>query len=398
MSLPLITDVKSLAGKTVLVRSDFNVPIKDGKVVDDFKIVKGLKTIRYLIKREARIVIVSHLGRPEGVDPKLTLQPVRNYLERVLEKKIDFFVQNPGAVDYWDALKDCVKRKTDGDVILLENIRFFKEEEQCDILFAKRLAGVADYFVLDGFGVSHRSAASVVAVGKYLPHFSGLLLADEIDGLEQVTKSPACPLVVVIGGAKMETKIPILKKIIPLADAVLVGGGIANTYWWAQGRAMGGSLIDADFKQEALLYGGKKKIVLPVDVVVGPKNGRGARVMPVGPDFQIIDPGLGVYDVGPRTVALFATYLKSARTILWNGALGYFEQPPYHFGTHAIARAIAHQSKGKTFGVCGGGETVEILQKLDLLEDIDLVSTGGGAMLEFLSGKKLPGIEALRKK
>ncbi|OGH83646.1 MAG: phosphoglycerate kinase [Candidatus Magasanikbacteria bacterium RIFOXYA2_FULL_44_8] len=383
MAIKSIYQAKNLKNKCVLVRVDFNVPIKNGTVVDTFKIQKSVPTIKYLLNKGAHIVLVSHLGRPTKFDKKLSLRPLVRPLQKLLGIEVCF-----SDVAHFDNSQYC-------RVTLLENIRFYPGEEKNDPKFAKQLAGCADIFVLDGFAVAHRESASVSGVTKFLPTYAGLLLAAEIAGLSKIIDKPKKPFVVVLGGAKMETKIPVLKNLLSQADHILVGGGIANTYWWAKGKKIGDSLIDKDYKKEALLYGGNKKIILPVDVIVGPANGKKAKA--VATDKLSLKPGLGIYDVGPRTIHLFAQYIKGANTVVWNGALGRFEQKPYQYGTYSVARLMAARAKGKAFGVCGGGETVEVLQKLHLMDDVDLVSTGGGAMLEFLSGAKLPGLKIFHK-
>ncbi len=397
VDLPLVSSLKNVHGKPVLVRSDFNVPVKQGRVQDDFKVIKGLETIRRLSAAGAKVIIISHLGRPEGIDTSLSLRPVARFLEKSLRQRVVFFNEKPSA-NFWPKANQRITGLKPGEIILLENIRFFPEEDKEKGVLAIELAKLADLFVLDGFGVSHRAAASVSGVARLLPHYAGNLLATEVAGLTKVLERPKKPLVVVLGGAKMETKIPVLKKLLPLADQVLVGGGIANTYWWAKGLSVGMSLIDEQFKKEALSYGAKKKIIFPIDAVAGSKDGKRFQIISTTSKFHIPHSNFGIYDIGPKTAELYAEYLTKAQTIVWNGALGFFEQPPYQQGTYSIARHIAECANNKAFAVCGGGETVEVLRDLDIIDDIDLVSTGGGAMLEFLSGKKLPGIEALRKK
>jgi phosphoglycerate kinase len=243
-----------------------------------------------------------------------------------------------------------------------------------------------------------RDVEACIGVAELLPTYAGLLLSTEITGLNRVLEKPKKPLVVVLGGAKMETKIPVLKKLLPLADYILVGGGLANTYYLSKGYKIGKSLAEKKFVSEMAVLGKKKKIIFPIDAVYGTEGGTKVGVVSVGSGFKLPSQSLGVYDIGPGTIQLFAKYIQKAETIVWNGALGYFEQSPYRFGTYAIAQAIAARAKGKAFGVAGGGETVEVIKKLGLLKAIDLVSTGGGAMLEFLSGVKLPGVEAVTKK
>ncbi len=397
MRLPSITQVKNLYRRRVLLRSDFNVPILNGQITDDFKLSQGLATIAYLSAKGAIVIITSHLGRPEGVDKKLSLEPIAAYLSRELGQSVEWFADEPGP-HFWAAANQKISRLPPGAVMLLENIRFFPDEASNTGTLARDFIKLADLFVLDGFGVSHRPAASVSGVAEFLPAYAGLLLEVEVTGLTRVMTEPKEPLVLVLGGAKMETKIPVLKKLLPLADRVLLGGGVANTCLAARGHGIGGSLADTSLYDEARLYAAEKKVVLPIDVVVGSKDGTQVRVVEIGETLLALSKDEAIYDVGPRTVELFSQHIKTANTILWNGALGYFEQAPYQYGTEAIARIIAARSKGSAFGVCGGGETVEVLKKLHLIADIDLVSTGGGAMLEFLSGQDLPGIEVLRKK
>ena len=222
-------------------------------------------------------------------------------------------------------------------------------------------------------------------------------MSDEIAGLTKVLAKPIKPLVVILGGAKMETKIPVLENLLPKSTQILLGGGIANTYLWAKGYKVGKSLIDKKFKTSILKFCESKKVILPTDYVIGALDGKKHQVLDFNRKFKVVG-NWGIMDIGPKTVQLYARHIKSAQTLIWNGAMGYFEQPPFQFGTNSIARLVASRSKGRAFGVCGGGETVEILQKLNLMSDIDLVSTGGGAMLEFLAGKNLPGVDAVRDK
>lgn len=385
MKLKSIKEAKHLFGQRVLVRVDFNVPVKNGLVQDNFKIQKSLPTIKFLLHNGARIILVSHLGRPKKKDKKFSLLPVAHELEKLLSTKVVFDqLENR---DDWEGQK----------LVLLENIRFYKGEENNDSKFAKELSSVADLFVLDGFAVAHRDAASVSGIQNYLPSYAGLLLDEEIIGLSKVLEHPKHPFVVVLGGIKMETKIPVLKNLLPKADKVLLAGGIINTYLAATGNKIGCSAIDTKYKKEAKYYAENRKVVRPIDMVAGTAKGKNSRVVTLDKKLNL-KKDEGVFDIGPNTVKLFAKHLKSANTIVWNGAPGFFEQPPYNHDTYALVRYIASRSKGKAFGVCGGGETVEILRHLEVINDIDLVSTGGGAMLEFLSGKKLPGLKKLIKK
>lgn len=395
MTIKFIKSVKNLANKRVLARVDLNVPIKNGRALDETRLKASLPTIEYLRKQKAKVILVTHLGRPEGRRvAALSVKPIAKELEKLLDCKIDRLAK-------WDgmAAHKHIENMKSGAVAMLENIRFFSGEEKNDPEFAKELAGLADIFVLDGFAVAHRAAASVAGVAKFLPSYAGLLLEQEIVGLERVTKHPKKPLVVIIGGAKMETKVPVIKNFLSKADHILVGGGIVNTYLKAKGYGVGGSLVDNKFKREVLRYGKERKIVWPVDVVVGSARGKQARVVALSrTPHRLCGTEEAIYDIGPRSIQLFATYIKHAQTLVWNGAMGYFEQKPYDVGTLAIARLVAARSKGKAYGVIGGGETLQAMALVKMGEYVDLISTGGGAMLEFFAGKELPGVAALQKK
>lgn len=392
MKINSVSQLKNLSGKRALVRLDLNVPLEKGKIKEYYKIVRSLPTIEYLSKKGAKVILVSHLGRPKGMDKKLSLKPIGKALVKLLKKKIKFL-----KIKSWNKIKKEIEKMPSGGVILLENIRFIKGEEENAPDVAKNLANLADLFVLDGFAVAHRKAASVSGVAKYLPSYAGLLMAEEIEGLSRLIEKPKRPFVVIFGGIKMETKLPLLKSFLDKADYILLGGGLVNSYLWAKGKKVGGSIIEKSLKKEVLFYGNQKKIIWPVDFVVGQKNGQKATVVKLE-KINITGSDLAIYDIGPATINLYAKYIKKAQTLIWNGAMGYFEQHPYEFGSYAAARLVASRAKGSAFGVCGGGETVEVVKKLKVADDIDLVSTAGGAMLEFLSGNNLPGIKAVAKK
>lgn len=394
MKIKSIYDLKNIRGKRVLVRVDFNVPIKKGKVQNDYKIRRALPTIKYLQAKGAKVILLSHLGRPQTYDKKLSLEPVAKHVGSLLEKSVQF-VKIKKLKDLDTAAKVTSGLKP-GVIAMLDNVRFLKEERLGSDALSQKFAELADVFVSECFAVCHHPAPSVSGVARYLPSYAGILLAEEIAVLSKVMEKPTRPSVVLLGGIKVETKIPVLKNLLSKADTILVGGGIASTYWWARGKPVGRSLVGKEFKKEILRYCGNKKVILPVDVVVGDAQGKQARVIAVDKKFTV-PRSLAIYDVGPETVRLFSSFLKSARTLVWNGALGMFEVKPYGYGTRALAHLFAARSKGPAYGVAGGGETVEILEAEGLMDDVDLVSTGGGAMLEFLSGSKLPGIEVLRK-
>ncbi len=400
MKIKTINQIRNLKNKRVLVRADFNVPVKDGKVKEDARLLASIPTIEYLLKKGAKVILVSHLGRPEGVEEKYSLKPVALRLGELMKLKIEILDGN------LTEIKQKLNKNI-GKLVLLENIRFYDGERKNDKKFAKELAGLADYFVLDGFAVAHRDSPSVSGVAKYIPAYAGLLLEKEIIGLSKALVKPKRPFVLVLGGAKMETKIPVLKNLLPKVDYVLIGGGIFNTYLWAKGYKVGGSLIDKDWKKEVLALLKNKKVVLPVDVVAGDEKGSKVRAVNLSKEKGFLDSlrSLGmtdgewaIYDIGPATIRLYAQYIKKAQTIVWNGAMGYFEQKPYDVGTMSIARLVASRAKGKAFGIIGGGETLQAMEKVKMTEFVDLVSTGGGAMLEFLGGKQLPGVKAVAKK
>ncbi|MFA5770986.1 MAG: phosphoglycerate kinase [Patescibacteria group bacterium] len=384
MPLKSIKEAKHLFGQRVLVRVDFNVPVKNGQVLDNFKIQASLSTIKFLLHNGARVILVSHLGRPVKKEKKFSLLPIAKELEKLIGIKVWFdSLENR---DDWEGEK----------LVLLENIRFYKGEKTNDSKFAKQLSQLADVFVLDGFAVVHRDCASVSGVAKHLPSYAGLLLMAEVDGLSKVISNPKQPMVLMLGGLKIETKLLILKNLLPKASKILIAGEIFNTYLWAKGHEIGNSVVDKKLKNTVLLYLKNKKIVMPIDVVVGTDKGKNARVVMLDKKL-VLKKDESVFDVGPKTILLFSKYLKTAKTLIWNGAMGMFEQSPYQYGTYALVRLFANRSKGKAYGVCGGGETVEILRRLNVLNEVDLVSTGGGAMLDFLSGSKLPGLKNLLK-
>lgn len=400
MKIKSITSLRNLAGKRVLVRVDYNVPIENGKIKENFKIEESLPTIEFLRKKGAKIILVSHLGRPKKRNLKFSLKPIAKNLEKIINSKVlllDINDKTFNEDNEFEKLDKKIEKMSNGRVVCLENIRFLSGEQLNDQHLAKALASLADIFVLDGFAVAHRDTASVSGIPKYIPSYAGILLEKELKGLSKILKKPKKPFVVVLGGIKIHTKIPIIKKLLPKATHILIGGGIANTYLWAKGCKVGGSVIDKDKKKIILSYFKNKKIIMPVDVIIGTKNGKKVEAIDIDDKFKITDPKKSIYDIGPKTISLYTKYIKSANTIVWNGALGMFEQAPYNWGGDSLARLMASRSKGRAFGVTGGGETVEIVRGLNLTDDIDLVSTGGGAMLEFLSGKKLPGIKALEK-
>lgn len=386
-----ISSLKNLKGKRVLVRVDCNVPVKAGKVLDDTKLRASYLTIQYLIKAGAKVILATHLGRPKGkVVAKYKVAPLAKYLSKLLKKKVS-------VITFAQAKKSIAKLRA-GQVILLENTRFLPDEKGNKGTLGKRYADLADIFVSECFGVSHRGDASIVGPAQFLPSYAGFLLEQEIQALTKVSKNPKSPYVAIIGGAKTETKIPVIKNVLKKADQILIGGGIVNTYLAGLGYGVGASLVDAEFKKQAVELCKKKKVIKPVDVIVGDFKGKTYHIAEIGKKkHAICSKNEMILDIGPETIQLFAAYIKKAKTIVWNGAPGLFEQAPYHIGTAAIAGCVAERAKLKSvYGVIGGGETIQSMEQFADLGNIDLVSTGGGAMLEFLAGKTLPGIAALQ--
>ncbi len=388
-----IQEMKNLKNKRVLVRVDFNVPIKNKKVLDDSRIKASALTINYLRKKGAKVILLTHLGRPEGKKIEdLTLAPIVKVLPKILKGSKEKAIKIPLLQDiFGEKEMQILKKMKSGEVVMFENIRFYPEEERNDDDFSRQLASLADYFVLDGFAVAHRDAASVSGVQKYLPSYTGFLITRELQMISAILKTPKRPCVAVIGGAKIETKLPVIKNLLKITDTILVGGAIVNVYFKARGYDVGQSLVDTGFEKLALANFKNKKVVTPIDVMVGDKTGDFIRVVNIQKKpHQICKKGEAILDIGPATAALYANYLKTAKTIVWNGAMGYFENRSYALGTYTIADTLAEQRQA--LRVVGGGETLEAVEKLKLTTKIGFVSTGGGAMLEYLSGKKLPGL------
>ncbi len=379
-----------VGGKYVLVRVDFNVPMADGAITDDTRIRAALPTIEWLVAHDARVILASHLGRPGGkVVDELRMGPVGERLAELIDRPVAVMstITGPDVVDAVDHMKD-------GDIILLENLRFDPGEEANDASFCAELSDLADLYVNDAFGAAHRAHASTVGVANDLPAYMGLLLEQEIETLSRLLESPEHPFVAVIGGAKVSDKIGILGHLLDRVDTLLIGGGMANTFLKAQGLEIGASLVEDDQLDTAsqLMDGAKAKkvrIVLPVDVVIAdsPEDERGQNV-----DVDAVPPGKMILDIGSQTRGAFFREIRDAKTVFWNGPLGVAERPPFALGTRRVAEAVATSD---AYSVVGGGDSIAALEQIGLASQIDHVSTGGGASLEFLEGKTLPGIAAI---
>ncbi|HEV7399851.1 MAG TPA: phosphoglycerate kinase [Solirubrobacterales bacterium] len=379
-------------GKRVLVRVDFNVPLEEGKVGDDTRIRAALPTIALLRERGAALVLVSHLGRPKGkVDPALSMRPVGERLAELIGAEVK---QAPAVVG--GEVEAMAGELDPGEVMLLENVRYEPGETENDPALAEGLAKLADAYVNDAFGAAHRAHASTAGVAALLPGFAGLLLERELSELTRVVDSPQRPLVVVLGGAKVTDKVGVIDRFLELADEILIGGAMCFSFFRAQGIATGDSLVEEEgvkLAAEALeqAESSQCELRLPVDLVLGERFAADAE--PRESDGVEVPDGWMGLDVGPRTARAYAKVIAGAGTVLWNGPMGAFELPPFAAGTRAVAEAVA-EAPGTT--VIGGGDSVAALQQFGLGDKVDWLSTGGGASLELLEGKKLPGVEALR--
>lgn len=391
MNKKTVRDIE-LKSKRVLMRADFNVPLDPaGRITDDARIVKTLPTLQYLLSQNAKLILMSHLGRPKGKDASCSLKPVADRLTQLLNRNVELLEDCVG-----EQVKARVTAMKPGEVILLENLRYHSEEEKNNPDFSKQLAELGEVYVDDAFGAAHRAHASVEGVTHYLPAVSGLLLAREIEYFEKVMTSPERPFVTILGGSKVSDKIKVIENLLPKVDALLIGGGMAYTFLKVQGHPIGNSKLDEPGQAIAkeVLEKAKKmnvKIVLPVDHVVADSFKENAQSKVAA----VIDSGWMGLDIGPKSVELFKKELAGAKTILWNGPVGVFEWEAFAKGSREIAQAIA---AGKATSIVGGGDTASAIKEFGLEDKMSHISTGGGASLEFLEGKILPGIAALQAK
>ena len=383
-----ITSV-DVAGKRVLVREDLNVPMAGGNIADDSRVRAAAPTLEHLARRGARVIVMSHLGRPKDREPELSLKPIVPDLARRVGREVRFAEDCVG-----EPATSAVDTLQSGQLLLLENVRYHKEDEANDAGFARRLAALGDLFVNDAFAASHRAHASVVGVAAYLPAFAGELMEAELRALRQALDNPRRPMVALVGGAKVSTKVGVLRNLLLKVDSLLIGGAMANTFFKARGWPTGSGLVEDTALKEAKEVAAEAgdKLVLPVDVVCARKMeaGEALRIL----DADKVEPGWMALDIGPRSVSLFNQKVRGAGTVIWNGPVGVAEIKDFGDGTKAVGEAIAASG---AYTLVGGGDTVAAIEALGLAGRFSHVSTGGGATLEYLEGKELPGIAILKE-
>lgn len=382
-------------GKTVIVRVDFNVPVKDGKVTDDTRIQRALPTIKKLLEKNAKVILMSHLGRPSGTgfEEAFSMKPAADRLAEVIDAKVTLAddICGPDAKAKAAALKS-------GEILVLQNLRFDKREKKNDPEFAKELASLADLYVNDAFGTAHRAHASTAGVPEYLPAYGGYLILNEVETLGGMLENPRRPFCAILGGAKVSDKIKVINSLIDKCDTLIIGGGMAYTFLVSQGKTVGQSILEEDWVEKAgemLEKAASKgvKVLLPVDVVVADEFAADANHKMVSVDE--IPSDMQALDIGEKTVELFSQAVADSKTIFWNGPCGVFEFDAFAKGTKAIAEAVAANKDADT--IIGGGDSVAAVNKYGLADQMTFVSTGGGASMELVQGEKLPGVEALRK-
>ena len=388
-----IKDHGNLNQKKILLRLDLNVPLKDGVVTDETRIDKIVPVIDFLIKKKSKIIIISHVGRPKGeINKKLSLKPICENLEKKINHKIKLFSDNVFKLKKEDLFKNA-----DDQIVLLENVRFYKEEEKNDTFFAKHLARLGDLYVNDAFSCSHRSHASVSKITQFLPSFAGLQLESEINALKKVTTEIKKPITCIIGGSKITTKIGIIKNLIPKFDNIIIVGGMANNIIDYQGNNVGKSIKEENYEiivKEIFETSNNHscKIIFPEDVLVGKNLNDTSKTKELN-DIKNDDL---ILDIGPKTIKKIKEIIEISNTVLWNGPAGYFENPNFASGSYEIAKAISIRNRKKSiYSVVGGGDTIAVINQINVLKDFNFVSTAGGAFLEYLEGKELPGIKAL---
>ena len=386
-----IKNIENIKNKRVILRLDLNVPIKNGKITDANRIDKVMPTIEFLLKKKAKIIIISHVGRPKGkIVKELSLDLVSLYIKSKIKKEVSLLKEN-----IFNLNKEDIFKSSKNEVILLENIRFYPEEEANDDKFSKKLASLGEIYVNDAFSCSHRNHASVSKITKYLPSYSGIQIKTEVDALNKITSEIKKPITCIIGGSKISTKINIIKNLIPKFDSIIIVGAMANNIFKFKGLSIGKSVYEKDIDnliQEIFTYAEKNKckIYFPKDVKIGKKlNDKSYEK-----DFKDIEDDDIILDVGRKTLLEIKKIIDDSSTILWNGPLGYFENENFSLGSLEVAKYIANRGN-KIFSVVGGGDTVAVINSLNMKDKFNFVSTAGGAFLEYLEGKVLPGIKAL---
>jgi len=397
MKLKTISQVKKLKNKTVLVRVDYNVAIKHGKLLETERIERSLTTINYLLKKKARVILMSHLGSPSGkVVKDLSLKPIAIYLDSQLKNRVYFIDNCTGA-----QVRQKVAQLKPGQILLLENLRFNPGEEKNDAKFAQELASLADLYVNEAFSVCHRAHASVSSITKYLPAYAGFNLTNEVENLSKLLKGFKRPAIAIIGGVKISTKIKVIENLLKRYDNVLLGGALANNFFVAQKLNVGKSIVEKDYFKLAkeLLKKARGKLILPIDVRLARKLKPNSKIeiVRVSALNKVKNKKFQIVDIGPKTENYYEGFINKSQTIVWNGPVGVMEIEPFAHGSEFICQKVAAHAKGSAFGIIGGGETIAVLEKLKLKNWPDFVSTAGGAMLEFLEGKVLPGIRPLLK-
>ncbi len=387
-----IEDFGDLNKKKVLLRLDLNVPLKDSKITDTTRIDKILNTLEYLIKKKSKIIIISHIGRPKGkVDKKLSMLPVCEYLSDKLNEEVKLIDQKIFDIDPNSIFKD-----ENDKIVFLENIRFYEQEEKNDEKFAKKLSTFGEIYINDAFSCSHRAHASIDKITKFLPSFCGIQMSTEVNALRKVTSDIERPITCIIGGSKISTKLGVIKNLIPRFENIIIVGGMANNIIEYKGFNIGYSIKENDYTQiiKEIIFLAEKnncKIIFPTDVAVGKKLEDTAKIK----DLSEIQNDDIILDIGPKTIYSINSILENSKTVLWNGPAGYFENPNFAVGSKEIAKKIINL-KNKIYSVAGGGDTIAVLNKVNAFEKFNFVSTAGGAFLEYLEGKEIPGIRALK--
>ncbi len=378
--------------KKVIVRADLNLPFYEEKVSDYTRLEKIVPTINFLLKNNSKIILISHFGRPDGEKNKeLSLQLIKDEIEKLFKKQVHFCADNLKTIKREKINKIFEK----DDILLLENIRFYPEEELNDDVFAKKIASLGDIYINECFSVSHREHASIVGIPKYLPSFPGILLENEISNLKNLITINNNSTIAVFGGAKISTKLEIIEFYLKKFEKIIVGGAMANTFLKAQGLEIGNSLYEKNMLKTAgsFIENYTDKILLPEDVIVLAKNKKNAEAKPTG----VIDKNDKIFDIGPKTRLKFFNHIINSEKLLWNGPLGFFEEKPFDEGTNFVVKAVKNNKNKNFFSVAGGGDTISVLKQLNAFHYFSFISTGGGAFLEFIRGQGLPGLDSLNE-